>query len=200
MPGQNGNKGLRFAATVVRGRGGAIGMQIMVGNFTSQVLNDWAVLFNKNSFGFGSSQLQLPNVPPGGTSQAMLSITPNQQQQLSNKPPTYPLYLELAIKTNLDVFYISVAYDLTAVFIDSSDVGPDTFQQTWQRAPQEQKMRAVGQFGQQVPADKVLGRIRQYFGHSVAQWSTPTPEIDYMCFAHTTVNHIRIFSEMGLQR
>jgi len=200
MPGQNGNKGLRFAATVVRGRGGAIGMQIMVGNFTSQVLNDWAVLFNKNSFGFGSSQLQLPNVPPGGTSQAMLSITPNQQQQLSNKPPTYPLYLELAIKTNLDVFYISVAYDLTAVFIDSSDVGPDTFQQTWQRAPQEQKMRAVGQFGQQVPADKVLGRIRQYFGHSVAQWSTPTPEIDYMCFVHTTVNHIRIFSEMGLQR
>jgi len=200
-PGQRGATGLRVAAAVVRGRGGAIGMQIKVGNFADRPLSGWAVQFNKNPFGLApaGSMLQLPEVAPnGGTAQTLLNITPNSQNQQSGQPPGNPLYLEVAIKTNLDIFYLSIGYDLSAVLMDGGPVAQAEFQQTWQQVPAERKARVLGQFQQRITPDMLIPRMRQYYMYPVTQMAGQAADLLY--FSATTVNRINIFFELSLQR
>merc|ERR1711871_978384 len=65
--GQNERSGLRVAATMRRGPKGAIGLQLMVGNFTSQPIGQFDISINKNSFGLA----------PGGPLGLPESIAPN---------------------------------------------------------------------------------------------------------------------------
>mmetsp|Transcript_29430 Transcript_29430/g.80785 ORF Transcript_29430/g.80785 Transcript_29430/m.80785 type:complete len:927 (-) Transcript_29430:42-2822(-) len=198
--GHKGARGLRVAAVVVRGRGGAIGMQLMVGNFAEQPMSGWAVQFNKNPFGLApGGQLQLPEVAPnGGTAQTLLAILPNQQSQLSGSAPTMPLYLEVAIKTNIDVFYLSIGYDLSAVLVDGGAIGPDAFQQTWRQVPADKKARTLGQFGQRVTPEMVVARMKQYYVCLVTQMQGQDADILY--FSARTTNRLTIFCELSLQR
>ncbi|CAJ1380969.1 unnamed protein product [Effrenium voratum] len=142
-PGQQG----KVAAAVVRGNGGAVGMQLMVGNFSPQPMSGWAVQMNKNPFGLApAGPLQLKEVPPNGTAKAMLPLAPN--QLASGAPPSMPLFLEVAIKTNVDVFYLSVGYDLSAVLADNGPMAKDAFQRVWTSAPPDKKAtRRVGEGG-----------------------------------------------------
>mmetsp|Transcript_85738 Transcript_85738/g.255579 ORF Transcript_85738/g.255579 Transcript_85738/m.255579 type:complete len:924 (+) Transcript_85738:49-2820(+) len=199
-PGHRGARGLRVAAAVVRGRGGAIGMQLMVGNFAEQPMSGWAIQFNKNSFGLApGGQLQLPEVAPnGGTAQTLLSLQPNTQAQVSGAPPTMPLYLEVAIKTNIDVFYLSIGYDLSAVLAESGSVGQEAFQQTWRQVPAERKARTLGQFGQRVTSDMVIARMKQYYVYLVAQ--TQGADSDVLYFSASTTNRLTVFCELSLQQ
>jgi AP-1 complex subunit beta-1 len=104
QPGQNGQRGLKVAANVIRGPGGKVGLQMMVGNFAQQPMGGWAIKINKNSFGFQpSSDLQLPELAPGASTNTTLQLTPNVMN--SGTPPANPLQLDLAIKTNADVFF-----------------------------------------------------------------------------------------------
>jgi len=159
------------------------------------------VQFNKNPFGLAptGSLLQLPEVAPnGGTAQTLLNIVPNSQSQLSGQPPANPLYLEVAIKTNLDIFYLSIGYDLSAVLMDGGPVAQAAFQQTWQQVPAEKKARVLGQFGQGITPEMLIPRMRQYYVYFVTQLAGPAA--DALHFSATTTNKITIFCELSLQR
>eukprot|EP00927_Polykrikos_kofoidii_P036857 TRINITY_DN31082_c0_g1_i1.p1 TRINITY_DN31082_c0_g1~~TRINITY_DN31082_c0_g1_i1.p1 ORF type:complete len:954 (+),score=202.58 TRINITY_DN31082_c0_g1_i1:66-2927(+) len=197
--GQSGRLGgLRVAACILRGPNGAVGMQMMVGNFGSQPMSGWAVQFNKNAFGFApSGPIQLPEVQPGGDSaQTTLPLTPN--TLLSGQPPSSPLYVEVALKTNQDVFYYSLPYDLSAVLTDSGPVPQETFQQTWTQVPVERKARVLGQFSQSVTAEMVVSRCRQYFLYVVNQ--TSTNDADNLYMSCGTLNRLTVFCELSMQR
>lgn len=197
-PGSGGLRGLRVAAAVVRGRGGAIGLQLMVGNFSQQPMSGWAVQFNKSPFGLApSGPLQLGELPPnGGTAQTLLGLTPN--QLLSGQPPSQPLYLEVAIKTSLDVFYLSIGYDLSAVLIDGKPLPQDQFQQLWQRAPPERKARCVGQLAQKVTPEMVIARLQQYYCYLTVQ--TQGPDSDVLYVSAVTTMKLGVLCEISLQR
>merc|ERR1712039_575870 len=80
-------------------------------------------------------------------------------QNLSGSAPSLPLHLEIAVKTNIDVFYLTVRYDLSAVLNDGGPVGQDAFQQVFFRqAPPESKLQVMGQFSQQVTPPQMLQR------------------------------------------
>jgi len=196
--GQHGGQGLRVAAALVRGQGGAIGLQLMVGNFSQAPMSGWAIQMNKNPFGLApGGPLQVREVAPnGGTEKTMLTLVPN--QLLSGAPPTLPLFLEVAIKTNVDVFYLSVGYDLSAVLVDSGLVAKDAFQRTWQGAPQDKKAMCQGAFSARVTADMVISRMQQYFCFLVAR--TEGPDMDILYFSCSTMNKLTIFSELSLLR
>eukprot|EP00931_Biecheleriopsis_adriatica_P048103 TRINITY_DN27786_c0_g1_i1.p1 TRINITY_DN27786_c0_g1~~TRINITY_DN27786_c0_g1_i1.p1 ORF type:complete len:929 (+),score=191.37 TRINITY_DN27786_c0_g1_i1:41-2827(+) len=195
--GQNGAQGLRIAAAVVRGNGGATGLQLMVGNFAQQPMTGWAIQMNKNPFGLApAGPLEIPQVPPNGTERSMLTLVPN--QLMSGTAPALPLYLEVAIKTNVDVFYFSVGYDLSAVLLDSGPVAKDAFQRTWQSVPQERKAMCQGAMGSQVSADMVIARMQQYYCYLVAQ--TQGNDMDTLYFSCSTSNKLTVFCELSLQR
>eukprot|EP00913_Durusdinium_trenchii_P032908 g30807.t1 len=195
--GQQGKTGLRVAAAVVRGQGGAVGMQLMVGNFSPQGMSGWAVQMNKNPFGLApAGPLQLKEVPPNGTGKALLPLTPN--QLLSGAAPSMPLYLEVAIKTNVDVFYLNVGYDLSAVLVDSGPMPKDAFQRLWQAAPADKKAMCQGAFGQKVSAQMVSTRMQQYYCFLVAQ--TQAQDMDLLYFNCSTSNKLNVYCELSLQR
>merc|ERR1711924_97853 len=161
--GQNGVRGLKIAANVVRLPGGKVGVQMTVGNFTPHPMGGWAIRFNKNSFGFANTaELSLPEIAPnGGTANTVLPIAPNSAN--SGTPPPNPLYLEVAMKTNIDGFYFSLGFDLSAVLNDSGPVSQDSFRDIWGRLPPDKKARTVGQLSQPVTPDMLKSRMRQYF-------------------------------------
>lgn len=194
--GQNGGQGLRIAAAVVRGKGGAIGLQLMVGNFSPQPMSGWAVQMNKNAFGLApGGPLQLPEVAPNGTEKTMLTLVPN---QLLSGPPSSPLYLEVAIKTNLDVFYFSVGYDLSAVLVEGGPVAKDAFLQTWQGMPQDKKTMCQGAFAQPVTSEMVISRLQQY--HCYLVHHIEGAEMDQFYISCGTTNKLTVFCEVSLQK
>lgn len=196
--GQNGRQGLRIAAAVVRGKGGAVGLQLMAGNFSQQPMNGWAVQFNKNPFGLSPmGQLQFPEIPPnGGTAQTLLPLQPDQLN--SGLPPASPLFLEVAIKNNVDVFYLNVGYDLLAVLADGGPVPKDEYQRIWQSLPQDQKACTQGQLTQKVTPEMLISRLRQYYVYLVAQ--TVGNDADVLYFSAGTYNKLAIYCEIMLQR
>merc|ERR1711920_44905 len=152
-------------------------------------MSDWAVQFNKNPFGFtAGGPLQLQEVAPnGGTAQTLLPLQSNAPQMLSGAAPSLPLYLEVAIRTSVDVFYLSVGYDLSAVLMDGGPVGQDAFQNVFFRqAPPESKKQTMGQLSQKVTPDQVIQRMKQYYVYVVAQ--KEGPDADLMYFSATTNN------------
>lgn len=195
--GQQGQTGLRVAAAVVRGNAGAVGMQLMVGNFSQQPMSGWAVQMNKNPFGLApSGPLQLNVVPPNGTGKVLLPLTPNQLS--SGSAPSNPLYLEVAIKTNVDVFYLNVGYDLSAVLVDDGPMPKDAFQRLWQSAPADKKAVCQGAFSQKVTADMVSTRMQQYYCFLVAR--TQAQDMDQLYFSCATSNKLNVYCELSLQR
>eukprot|EP00435_Cladocopium_sp_Y103_P041522 s2572_g11.t1 len=195
--GQQGQTGLRVAAAVVRGNGGAVGMQLMVGNFSQQPMSGWAVQMNKNPFGLApSGPLQLNVVPPNGTGKVLLPLSPNQLS--SGSAPSNPLYLEVAIKTNVDVFYLNVGYDLSAVLVDDGPMPKEAFQRLWQSAPADKKAMCQGAFSQKVTADMVSTRMQQYYCFLVAR--TQAQDMDQMYFSCATSNKLNVYCELSLQR
>lgn len=194
--GQNGGQGLRVAAAIVRGRDGAIGLQLMVGNFSPQPMSGWAVQMNKNAFGLApGGPLQLPEVAPSGTEKTMLPLVPN---QLLSGPPALPLFLEIAIKTNVDIFYFSVGYDLSAVLAEGGPLAKDAFLQTWQGMPQDKKAMCSGAFAQQVTSEMVIARLQQYYCYLVHHVEAADTEQFYISCA--TTNKLTVFCELSLQR
>lgn len=198
QPGNGGNRGLKVSANVVRGPGGKVGMQLKVGNFSPQPMSGWSIRFNKNSFGFApAADVQLPELAPnGGNANTMLQIVPNSLN--SGTPPSMPLYLEVAVKTNLDIFYFSVGYDLSAVLAADGPVGQDVFRDIWGRVPQEQKARTVGNLTSRVSPQQIAGRMKQYFCYMVAQREDASGA--YMFFSAMTINRLEVYMELGLQR
>jgi len=194
--GEGGKTGLRVAAAVVRGSGGTIGMQLMVGNFSPQPMGAWAVQFNKNPFGLAppSGPLQIEQVPPNGTAKALLPLSPN---KLQGTQPALPLYLEVAIKTSVDIFYFNVPYDLSAVLMDNGPVPKDDFQRIWQNQSVSKAM-CQGAFAQRVTPEMVASRMQQYFCYVVAK--TQGPQVDSLYVSCTTTNKITVYCELSLQK
>lgn len=195
--GQQGAKGLHIDAVVMRGKAGGIGISLLVRNASPHSLTGWAVRIKENPFGISpAGPLPLGDVHPGGTSQTLLQVqaTPS---AVSGSAPTSPLYLEVAIKHNIDVFYMNIPYDLSAVLAEGGVVPRDVFQRTWTTVPAEQKARVRGQFGARVTPDMISGRMRQYYVNLVAQMPGQDGEIMY--FSAQTVNKMTIYCELLVQ-
>lgn len=198
--GQNERGGLRVAATLKRGPKGSIGLQLMVGNFTPHPIGQFDISINKNSFGLGpAGPLSLPeSIAPNGTGNAVLLLTANQAQFLSGQPPSHPLFLQVALKCSLDVFFFNVGHDLSAVLTDNGPVPQDSFRETWTQVPAERKMRYVGQMAAKVSAQDVIARCRQYYLYLVAQREGEDADVMYFCMR--TCNGVQVFCEVSLQR
>jgi len=201
-PGQNQQRGLRIAANLVRGPRGMIAMQMMVGNFSNAPMSGFAIQFNKNSFGIApAGQLQLQEVAPGGgTAQTTLTLQPNQAASLSGAPPAVPLFLEVAIKCNVDVFYLSVPYDLAIVLEADGPMAQAQFGNTWQQVPAERKVKAMGQMRQAVPFEMVIQRCKQYLMYMVHQREDQHAKYAYLSSSLSIgANKYTIYTELGIQ-
>ncbi|KAK2499676.1 hypothetical protein MC885_007288 [Smutsia gigantea] len=127
-------KGLEISGTFTR-QVGSISMDLQLTNKALQVMTDFAIQFNRNSFGLA----------PAAPLQVHAPLSPNQTVELSLPLNTVgsvmkmePLNnLQVAVKNNIDVFYFSTLYPLHILFVEDGKMDRQLFLATWKDIPNE---------------------------------------------------------------
>uniref|UniRef100_A0A4W3JG09 AP complex subunit beta n=1 Tax=Callorhinchus milii TaxID=7868 RepID=A0A4W3JG09_CALMI len=131
-------KGLEISGTFSR-RQGHIYMDMTFTNKALQHMIDFAIQFNKNSFGV------IPTTPlPIHT-----PMMPNQSIDISLPLNTIgpvmkmdPLNnLQVAVKNNIDVFYFSCLIPLSVLFVEDGKMERQVFLATWKDIPNENELQ-----------------------------------------------------------
>ncbi|KAI8870138.1 Adaptor protein complex beta subunit [Ramicandelaber brevisporus] len=131
--------GLEVAGAFVR-RDGGIFLELVFANHSSQPIGDFAIQFNKNTFGLtGLGALQVPSpIPPG----SMADASPLQLQV--NAPnmvqPSTPLAnLQVALKSSLGVFYFQTLVSLHVFFAENGALGQSEFLREFSEIPDSEQ-------------------------------------------------------------
>uniref|UniRef100_A0A7M4EIL6 Adaptor related protein complex 1 subunit beta 1 n=1 Tax=Crocodylus porosus TaxID=8502 RepID=A0A7M4EIL6_CROPO len=127
-------KGLEISGTFSR-QVGSISMDLLLTNKALQVMSDFAIQFNRNSFGLA----------PAAPLQVHTPLAPNQSVEISLPLNTVgsvmkmdPLNnLQVAVKNNIDVFYFSTLYPLHILFVEDGKMERQMFLATWKDIPNE---------------------------------------------------------------
>ncbi|KAM6297821.1 AP-1 complex subunit beta-1 isoform 6-T6 [Aegotheles albertisi] len=127
-------KGLEISGTFSR-QVGSISMDLILTNKALQVMSDFAIQFNRNSFGLA----------PAAPLQVHAPLAPNQSVEISLPLNTVgsvmkmdPLNnLQVAVKNNIDVFYFSTLYPLHILFVEDGKMERQMFLATWKDIPNE---------------------------------------------------------------
>ncbi|KAG3278334.1 AP-1 complex subunit beta-1 isoform X1 [Marmota marmota marmota] len=127
-------KGLEISGTFTR-QVGSISMDLQLTNKALQVMTDFAIQFNRNSFGLA----------PAAPLQVHAPLSPNQTVETSLPLNTVgsvmkmePLNnLQVAVKNNIDVFYFSTLYPLHILFVEDGKMDRQMFLATWKDIPNE---------------------------------------------------------------
>ncbi|UKJ90283.2 beta adaptin [Theileria orientalis] len=131
--GVNGQLGLEISGFLCR-QEDRISLQMKLTNKASAVYVLMAMQFNTNSFGLAPLPLNSPvTVHPGKSAECQVALNTNQIP--SNNPPDDPITIQAAIKTNLDVFYFFLTYDLPLVFVHDARIGRSQYEALWTRYP-----------------------------------------------------------------
>lgn len=198
QPGSKGQRGLRVEAALIRNiKRGVPELQLRFTNHQAPcALHDWAIQLNKNSFGLAPGQaLQLPKLGQGAQEVAVLPLVPNQLS--SNTPPVLPLMVQVAVKTNVDIFYFSVPFDLSAVLVEGGPIDKEPFRAKWQALGEQGALMAAWT-GAQQSGDGVSKLLRASNCYLVAERAADTFEALY--FSCTTANNMVVLSEVSLQK
>ncbi|XP_058850746.1 AP-1 complex subunit beta-1 isoform X1 [Acipenser ruthenus] len=127
-------KGLEISGTFAR-RMGTIQMDVTFTNKAMQIMTDFAIQFNRNSFGLS----------PAAPLQLATPLSPNQTIEVSLPLSTVgpvmkmdPLNnLQVAVKNNIDVFYFSSLYPINILFVEDGKMERQVFLATWKDIPSD---------------------------------------------------------------
>ncbi|XP_007572138.1 AP-1 complex subunit beta-1 isoform X4 [Poecilia formosa] len=127
LPAMKG-KGLEISGTFAR-RAAVIQMEMTLTNKAMSVMTDFAIQFNRNSFGLA----------PAGPLQVLTPLSPNQSIEVTLPLNTVgpvmkmdPLNnLQVAVKNNIDVFYFSCQYPISMLFVEDGKMERQVFLATW---------------------------------------------------------------------
>ena len=140
-------------------------MFLTITNKTSSVLSQFAIQFNKNSFGLAPSSSSL-NVGNGGVLNPNMAVevsVPLEANKLnSGQPPSgQSLSIQVAVKTSIDIFYFTVPFDLHAVLEGphaDGIVDSDDFAETWEALKSSQ---IVSSASSTTTREKIIPRFVQ---------------------------------------
>ncbi|CAH2294997.1 AP-1 complex subunit beta-1 isoform X2 [Pelobates cultripes] len=127
-------KGLEISGTFAR-RSGSVFMDLQFTNRALQVMSDFAIQFNRNSFGLApAAPLQIPT-PLAPNQSTDISLPLNTIGSVMKMEPLNNL--QVAVKNNIDVFYFSVVYPLHILFAEDGKMERQMFLATWKEIPNE---------------------------------------------------------------
>ncbi|XP_073410193.1 AP-1 complex subunit beta-1-like isoform X2 [Dendrobates tinctorius] len=186
-------KGLEISGTFAR-RSGAVFMDLQFTNRALQVMSDFAIQFNRNSFGLA----------PAAPLQILTPLALNQSTEVSLPLNTVgsvmkmePLNnLQVAVKNNIDVFYFSVVYPLHILFVEDGKMERQMFLATWKDIPNENE--AQFQIRDCPPSpDAVSTKLQASNVYTVARRTVDGQDMLYQSIKLT--NGIWVLAELRLQ-
>eukprot|EP00928_Gymnodinium_smaydae_P070777 TRINITY_DN54548_c0_g1_i1.p1 TRINITY_DN54548_c0_g1~~TRINITY_DN54548_c0_g1_i1.p1 ORF type:complete len:917 (-),score=185.79 TRINITY_DN54548_c0_g1_i1:76-2430(-) len=167
QPGQGGSAGFGVLAALTRVNGQIV-LQMSFANRAQAPLGGFAIQVNKNSFGIGpAAALSVADISPGGTAEVSL---PMQVGVLNNnQPPANTLFLQVAVKNSLDVFYFNVPFDISCVLTEGPALTRDQFSGVWQGVGEGRQHTTEGHTDRALSEDDVRQQLQGINVHYVAK-------------------------------
>jgi len=189
-------KGLQIMGAFVR-RSGQITAEMSFTNKALQAMGNFAIQFNKNSFGLvpGSPlQVQSP-LMPNQTVNVVLGIAPGGPVQKMN-----PLsQLQVAVKNNIDVLYFSTRVPMHVLFSEDGQMDRKVFLATWKEIPQSNEVQSTIDNVQLSP-DQIQQKLEASNVFTIARRSVdmggPSQELLYTSLKF--INNIWVLAEFKL--
>ncbi|SOV74518.1 AP-1 complex subunit beta, putative [Plasmodium sp. gorilla clade G3] len=173
-----------------------IQLKIAVTNQTQNEIIVSGVQINKNSFGLSSpNNLDVQNIGFGETKEMLIYLIPNTLN--SNTPPATPLFLQVAIRTNVDIFYFNVPYDIFVVFVENFHMEKDIFKKKWQIIEESKESILMAVSPMVITSDMLIKRMKIFNISLIARRNVNNMELYY--FACITTNNLVILSEVTIQ-
>lgn len=148
-------KGLEVDATFVR-QNNQIVMELKLTNKAMTPMSDFAIQFNKNSFGL------IPAQPLRVASPLLPSATVNATLYLACSGPVLKMdplnNLQVALKNNIDVFYFQALVPPAVYFCEDGMMDKSSFLNTWQDISQENEQQFPLQIGS-IDADSISNKL-----------------------------------------
>ena len=192
--GSRGSCGLGIEASVAKEKND-IYMYMVVKNATRGALSQFAVQFNKNSFGLApkTSAMSISELTPGESARVKIPLEANKLN--SGSPPSEPqLSLQVAVRTNIDIFYFVVPFDLHVVLDRSKATGIVTesnFSASWEALKSSEKEVAVKKG---FSKDQTVARMQQGGFKFVGDFNSSSKK--NLVFSALTANKLLLLVQM----
>uniref|UniRef100_A0A673H4B1 AP-1 complex subunit beta-1-like n=1 Tax=Sinocyclocheilus rhinocerous TaxID=307959 RepID=A0A673H4B1_9TELE len=186
-------KGLEISGTFSR-RQGHMYMDMTFTNKALQHMTDFAVQFNKNSFGVIPTT-PLPIHTPLMPSQSIdISLPLNTIGPVMKMDPLNNL--QVAVKNNIDVFYFSTLIPLNVFFVEDGKMERQVFLATWKDIPNENELQYQIK-DCHLNADTVSGKLQNTNIYTIAKRNVEGQDMLYQSLKLT--NGIWILAELRIQ-
>uniref|UniRef100_A0A671S138 AP-1 complex subunit beta-1 n=1 Tax=Sinocyclocheilus anshuiensis TaxID=1608454 RepID=A0A671S138_9TELE len=186
-------KGLEIFGTFSR-RQGHMYMDMTFTNKALQHMTDFAVQFNKNSFGVIPTT-PLPIHTPLMPSQSIdISLPLNTIGPVMKMDPLNNL--QVAVKNNIDVFYFSTLIPLNVFFVEDGKMERQVFLATWKDIPNENELQYQIK-DCHLNADTVSGKLQNNNIYTIAKRNVEGQDMLYQSLKLT--NGIWILAELRIQ-
>uniref|UniRef100_A0A452FHQ5 AP complex subunit beta n=1 Tax=Capra hircus TaxID=9925 RepID=A0A452FHQ5_CAPHI len=186
-------KGLEISGTFTR-QAGSISMDLQLTNKALQVMTDFAIQFNRNSFGLAPAAPLQVHAPLSPTQTVEISLPLSTAGSVMKTEPLNSL--QVAVKNNIDVFYFSTLYPLHILFVEDGKMDRQMFLATWKDIPNENE----AQFQIRdcpLNAEAVSSRLQSSSIFTVARRNVEGQDMLYQSLKLT--NGIWVLAELRIQ-
>jgi len=172
-------------------------MRLTVENQTMAPISDFAIQFNKNSFGLqpespaGLGQVLPPAVQPGSSATGVLPLLTN--GQLSDSKGL----VQMAIKTNVKVHYFQDAADVLLFLTADGRLAQNVFLEQWKGNPQEHRVEVQGVPPQSEVVETICPKFEASSVFFIAR--RKLPEADMIYLSVKTFNGFVMLAEVGFK-
>uniref|UniRef100_A0A8U7N660 AP complex subunit beta n=1 Tax=Corvus moneduloides TaxID=1196302 RepID=A0A8U7N660_CORMO len=186
-------KGLEISGTFSH-RQGHIYMEMNFTNKALQHMTDFAIQFNKNSFGVIPSTPLAIHTPLMPNQSIDVSLPLNTLGPVMKMEPLNNL--QVAVKNNIDVFYFSCLIPLNVLFVEDGKMERQVFLATWKDIPNENELQF--QIKEcHLNADTVSSKLQNNNVYTIAKRNVEGQDMLYQSLKLT--NGIWILAELRIQ-
>uniref|UniRef100_A0A8C5PRZ3 Adaptor related protein complex 2 subunit beta 1 n=1 Tax=Leptobrachium leishanense TaxID=445787 RepID=A0A8C5PRZ3_9ANUR len=186
-------KGLEISGTFSH-RQGHIYMDMNFINKALQHMTDFAIQFNKNSFGVIPSAPLAIHTPLMPNQSIDISLPLNTLGPVMKMEPLNNL--QVAVKNNIDVFYFSCLIPLYVLFVEDGKMERQVFLATWKDIPNENELQF--QIKEcHLNADSVSSKLQNNNVYTIAKRNVEGQDMLYQSLKLT--NGIWILAELRIQ-
>lgn len=192
LPASKG-KGLEITGTFAR-KNNQVHMELTFTNKAMQAMTGFAIQFNKNSFGLMPAQPLNIRTPLPPNQSASTSLPLNTQGPVQKMEPL--TLLQVAIKNNIDVFYMSTQVLLHVLFTEDGEMDKKVFLATWKDIPAQNEVQYTIN-NVQHNADTVSQKLRNNNIFTIAKRNVEGQDMLYQSLKLT--NGIWVLAELKIQ-
>lgn len=169
-------------------------MKLQLTNYGLTGMSDFAIQFNKNSFGLIPEQgLNVPVLMPNQPFTVQLPLGTTGQVMKMNPLMT----LQVAVKNNVGVFYFKATVPLHILFVEDGEMEKQAFLESWQRIPAQNEQKfTLNQMS--LGADECTEKLRRNNVFTVAKRNIDGHDMLFLSLKLS--NQLFVLVEIKIQR